>query len=201
MKLIYGTGNNAKLNAMRTHLKEIGIDVIGLSELNYPWPNVDESGNNPLENARIKASAYYNICHMPIFSCDSGLYIEGLEYNRQPGVHVRNVNGKRLDDKEMIDYYAGIAKRLGGRCIAGYKNAICLIMNEKEVYEYMGEDISGEKFELNDTPHSKTVEGFPLDSLSIHIETGKYYFDLAHKELVDNSMEGFKSFFKRTFSL
>ena len=40
---------------------------------------------DPLENARQKALAYYRICGQPVFSQDSGLYIEGLPKERQPG--------------------------------------------------------------------------------------------------------------------
>ena len=36
------------------------------------------NGRTPLENARQKAEFYYSIFKMPVFSCDSGMYIEGL---------------------------------------------------------------------------------------------------------------------------
>jgi 8-oxo-dGTP diphosphatase len=201
MQLIYGTGNQAKLNAMRDILKELEIGVIGINDLDYEWPEIDESGNDPLENARIKALEYYKTCGRPVFSCDSGLYIDGLEEARQPGVHVRNINGRRLSDREMVEYYAGIAESLGGRCIAGYRNAICLVWNEDAVYEYMGEDISGEAFIFTDTPHPRQETGFPLDSLSVDIKTGRYYYDLDDTEVVSSTKEGFINFFRRTLNL
>jgi len=45
------------------------------------------------------------------------------------------------------------------------------------------------------------TKGFPLDSLSVHINTGKYYFDV--DELKDRSSmdEGFRNFFIRTLEL
>ena len=55
-----------------------------------------------IENARIKALAYYAALKRPVFTCDSGLYIDGLADSEQPGVHVRMVNGKRLTDDEMV---------------------------------------------------------------------------------------------------
>jgi 8-oxo-dGTP diphosphatase len=54
IKLLYGTGNPGKMNMMRSHLAGLNIEITGLKELKYPWPEVDESGNDPLENARIK---------------------------------------------------------------------------------------------------------------------------------------------------
>ena len=64
-----------------------------------------ETGNTPLENARQKAIAYYQVFKMPVFSCDSGLYFDEVPDEIQPGVHVRNVNGRCLSDDEMIAYY------------------------------------------------------------------------------------------------
>lgn len=201
MQLIYGTGNQAKLNAMREMLKELKIDILGINDLDYKWPVIDESGNDPLENARIKALEYYKTCKRPVFSCDSGLYIQGLAEERQPGVHVRNVSSRRLSDREMVEYYSEIAKSLGGSCVAGYRNAICLVWNEDNIYEYMGEDISGEPFIITDTPHPSREEGFPLDCLSMDIRTGKYYYDLEGTEVVSSTQEGFLNFFRRTLDL
>ena len=43
--------------------------------------------------------------------------------------------------------------------------------------------------------------GFPLDSLSIDIKTGKYYYDLAAEELDVVAVEdGFLEFFKKIFA-
>ena len=197
MKILYGTGNQAKFDVMKQHLEGIGIELIGLKDLDYLWPEVEESGNDPLENARIKAKAYYECCHIPVFSCDSGLYIEGLPQQRQPGVHVRNVNGKRLTDSGMVEYYAGLARDMGGSCIARYKNAICFVLNDKEIHEHMGHDISGEAFQIVTVPHEKIEEGFPIDRLSVHIPTGKYYNDLDELQMGDEMRQGFQHFFRK----
>ena len=105
MKLLFGTGNKAKLNVMKIRLEPLGIDLIGLEDLKkegYTVPSVPETGNTPLENARQKAMAYYQAFKMPVFSCDSGLYFDEVPDEIQPGVHVRNVNGRCLSDDEMI---------------------------------------------------------------------------------------------------
>ena len=114
MKLLFGTGNQAKLNVMKIRLKPLGINLIGLEDLKkegYTVPSVPETGNTPLENARQKAMAYYQVFKMPVFSCDSGLYFDEVPDEIQPGVHVRNVNGRCLSDDEMIAYYTGLAKQ------------------------------------------------------------------------------------------
>mgnify|MGYP002225500190 CR=1 FL=1 len=68
--------------------------------------------------------AYYEAFQIPVFSCDSGLYFDNVPDEVQPGVHVRNVNGKCLSDDEMIDYYSGLVKAYGN-LVARYRNAIC----------------------------------------------------------------------------
>ena len=97
---------------------------------------VSEDGNTPLENARQKALAYYRAFHIPVFSCDSGLYFDNVPDEIQPGVHVRTVNGSYLSDEQMLEYYSGLAKQYGN-LIARYKNAICFVIDENRIYEAM----------------------------------------------------------------
>ncbi|MDL2287041.1 methyltransferase domain-containing protein [Eubacteriales bacterium OttesenSCG-928-G02] len=197
---IYGTGNPAKLQSMRDCLASLKINIIGLKEIGIDIPNVEENGNTPLENARIKALDYYKAIKRPVFACDSGLYIDGLSDDEQPGVHVRMRNGKRLNDDEMIEHYAAIANRLGGKAVARYKNAICFVVSESEIYEHFGDDISGDTFCFVDKPHPKRIEGFPLDCLSVHIESGEYYY--WHRPGGDVGMmnKGFQEFFGKVLA-
>lgn len=202
MKLLYGTTNKSKIIFMRSIVSSLGIEIIDLEEVGNPKIDIDESGNVPLENAKIKALAYYNALKIPVFSCDSGLYIEGLEDSRQPGVHIRRVKEMRLDDGEMITYYSSLAKEFGGKMKAKYQNAICLITEEGEVHSYMGEDIASEPFLIVSKPHKKRREGFPLDSLSVSIKHEKYYYDLeSHSKDDHGIINGFPAFFKRTLNL
>lgn len=201
MKLIYGTKNPAKLESMRRILKELPIEVVGLNELSVEIGEVEESGNSPLDNARLKAEAYYSVLKEPVFSCDSGLYIDGLDEERQPGVYARRVKGKTLSDDEMIKYYAGIAKEFGGKVTAQYKNAICLVMSNSKSYESMDEDISSERFILTDKPHPVRIKGFPLDSISIDENTGKYYMDIKNEETESDMIgKGFREFFAKVIN-
>lgn len=70
MKLLYGTSNLAKLSAMRNRLGQLDIELIGLNDLRAEGksiPEVIEDGNTPLENARLKAMAYYEVFQIPVF--------------------------------------------------------------------------------------------------------------------------------------
>ena len=205
MKLLYGTGNQAKLSAMRSRLKQLDIELIGLDDLRAEGktiPQVVEDGKSPLENARLKATAYYEAFNIPVFSCDSGLYFDSVPEAIQPGVHVRNVNGKCLTDDEMIDYYSGLVK-IYGNLVARYRNAICFVQDDTHIYEAMEPSMESEKFILTDRPHSIVrKKGFPLDSISLDIKTNKYYYDLPTNRLEQVAVEdGFLDFFKRVLDL
>lgn len=201
MKLLYGTGNQAKLSAMRSRLEPLGIELIGLSDLKAEGkaiPEVLENGHTPLENARLKATTYYEAFGIPVFSCDSGLYFDNVPEELQPGIHVRNVNGKYLSDEEMILYYAGLARQFGN-LTARYRNAICFVTGDGKLYESMDSSLDSERFIITDKPHSAVrKKGFPLDSMSIDIKTNKYYYDLSSEELERFAVEdGFLQFFKQ----
>lgn len=168
MELIYGTGNPAKLRFMRRALKGLPLEIISLPEAakrkNIELPEIEETGSSLLENARLKAEAYFELFQQPVFSCDSGLYLwnyetgEMLPDELQPGIHVRGRGAKRLTDEELIERYTGLARKYG--CIlARYKNGICLKAGRNDVYESMDENLWGKAFLLTDIPHKKRVPG------------------------------------------
>lgn len=197
MKLLYGTGNPAKLASMARRLSVLNVELIGLKELSGEVPEIVEDGKTPLENARKKALGYYRAFGIPVFSCDSGLYFDGVAESEQPGVHVRTVGGKYLTDEEMLAHYAGLARKYGD-LTARYRNAVCLVMDGEHIYEAMEENMASEPFLITAVPHEKRREGFPLDSLSVDIRTGKYYYDLAKGELDRVAVEdGFLQFFRK----
>ncbi len=197
MKILYGTTNKAKIQVMKNAVKSLDIELLGLGDIDSELPSINENGKTPLENAKIKAKAYYEAFHMPVFSCDSGLYFDELQDDEQPGLYVRRVNGKELTDDEMIEYYGSLAEKYDGKITGRYRNAIYFILDENHHYSSMDMSIATEPFILVPKPHSKQrVEGFPLDSLSIDIATGKYYYDLDVKEVSTSVEDGLRKFFE-----
>lgn len=205
MKLLYGTNNQAKLESMKRVTNQLGIEIYGFGDLrnmpdfkNVKLPDIEETGKNPLENAIIKAKEYYKILRIPLFSCDSGLYFENVDEDLQPGTYVRRVRGKELSDVQMVEYYGNLAKNHGGKLVAKYKNAICLILGENQMFTRMDESIEIGPFYMVDKPHEKIVPGFPLDALSVDIETEKYFQDMDENLAVDKSVieQGFTKFFE-----
>lgn len=203
MKLLYGTGNRAKLEAMQNRLAEINLEIVGLMDMDPPPPRVPEDGSTPLENARQKALAYYEIYGRPVFSCDTGLYFEGVPQELQPGVHVRTVGGKYLTDEEMQAYYGGMAEKYGS-LRAYYKNAICLVLDDGRIYERMDESISSTPFLITSVPHPLGIrhKGFPLDCLSKDIKTGRYFYDMEDEKPERSAVQdGFLEFFREALGM
>ena len=196
-KLLFATGNPAKLTAMRRRLGELDLEILGLGDMDRKAPPVPEDGNTPLENARQKALAYYDFFQVPLFSCDSGLYFQGLPDELQPGVHVRTVGGKCLTDQQMLEYYSGLARKYGD-LRARYRHAVCLVADGGKVYEAMDDSMASEVFLISSVPCAKVrQEGFPLDSLSKSLRTGKYFYEMDSEQMDHLAVEdGVLNFFR-----
>ena len=195
MKILYGTTNEAKVKHMEKILDGMDIEIIGLNNICKKPPKIIEDGKTPLENARKKAEAYFKRFKTPVFACDSGLYLEDIKDEEQPGVNVRRVKGRELSDEEMIEHYSLIAKRNGGEIISWYENAIYLIINEKISFGYQGHKTSSNKFIISEKPCGKSIEGFPIDSLSKDIKSGRYFLEIDDQQKEDQMREGFREFF------
>ncbi len=119
--VVYGTRNEGKMLFMREVFEPLNVRLLGLGDFSLRLPEIDERGNDPLQNAKIKALAYRSVLQTStafdyaLFSCDSGLYIDGLSDAEQSAVHIRRVLEVNLSDEEMIHYYSSLAARLGGK--------------------------------------------------------------------------------------
>jgi len=176
--IYFGTNNSAKVKYIRNIIEILPLKIIGINELENIDHEINESGKEPLENAKIKALHYYDQIKKPVFSIDSGLFFENVEYKDQPGINVRRVNGNKLSDDEMIEYYSRLSEKYGGEIIGYYKNAMYIKINGEINMEKDDGKINTEKFILASKAHQKRIEGWPLDSLSKEIKSGKYYYDI-----------------------
>ncbi|MEG1705602.1 MAG: non-canonical purine NTP pyrophosphatase [Clostridia bacterium] len=177
MKVLFATTNPAKIKYYAEELKKRNIDIITLKDLNINL-DVEETGKDAVENATLKATAYYNLVKIPTIAIDDNLYLEGLSQENQPGVNVRRVNGKRLTDDEMIEYYSNLVQKNGGKIKAKWVKGIA-IYNGKNVKTFT---YSRSSFYFIDKPSDKKHEGYPLDSIAIIPEYNKYLTELTEKE-------------------
>ncbi len=173
-ELFYGTGNVSKFKNMEAVLAGLPIRLISPGQLGIGLPEVVEDGTTPAENARKKALAYYRASGLPSMSVDSGLYLEGVAPQDQPGLYVRRVGGRVLTDEEFIAHYSGLAKRLGGRVRARFVNGLCVVREEGRMKCAQGSFISTDWFWIVEKPHPQRLEGFPMESIALCADSGKY---------------------------
>ena len=177
MKVLFATTNPAKIKRYVDKLKEKNIEVLTIKDLGINL-KPEETGKNAIENAYIKAKTYYDETKIPTIGIDNNLYIEGLPEEKQPGTHVRRVNGKELTDDEMIDYYCKLVSEYGGKLTAKWVYGM-VIYDGKEPKEYSW---SKSHFYLVNKPCEKRNPGYPLDSISIMPECNKYFVDLTEED-------------------
>ena len=180
---------------MNNMLEGFSLNITSLNELDFEVVEPVEDGDTPLDNAMKKALGYYNQIKQPVYSTDSALFFEGVEEEDQPGVLIKRIHGEALTGREFQKYYMELASKYGGKIKARYKNAICLVLDENTIYKYDGNDICSEPFYIVDKAHPYFENGFPLNSLSIHIESGKYYNDIKDYKSKGSIDKGFIKFF------
>ncbi len=177
-KVLFATENESKAKRFRDKLLKNGIEIITINDLNQKQ-EVLENGKDAIENALIKARAYLSYGY-PVFAMDDNLYIENIPEGKQPGMYVRRVNGKRLNDDEMIEYYSNLAHEYGtnGKLTCRWVYAIAVINNGIEkIYTFSKED-----FYLIDKPSSKINPGYPLDTISVNKKLDKYFTDITPED-------------------
>jgi len=179
-KVLFATTNPAKIRKYTEELQKRGIEVITIKDLDFKL-NVEENGKNAIENAYIKAKAYYDKTGLTTIGMDHNLFIEGLPEEKQPGTHVRRIDGKELTDDEMIEYYTNLIKEYGGKLTAKWIHGM-VVYNGKDIKEYKW---SNSHFCFIDKPCKKRNYGYPLDSITIVPEYNKYLAELTEDEKIN----------------
>lgn len=178
-KVLFATENKSKAKRFENGLLKRGIEIITINDIEKKV-DVEENGKNAIENALIKARAYAKEYNLPVFAMDDNLYIEGIPEEKQPGMYVRRVNGKRLSDEEMIKYYSDLANTYGenGKLTCRWVYGIAVISNDKEsTYTWSKED-----FYIVDKPSDKINPGYPLNTISINKKLNKYFTDITEED-------------------
>ena len=177
--ITFGTTNEAKIKQISGVLSPAGIHVEGLPDKNI-IPEVIEDGKTAVENARKKAIAYAKALGKPVFSMDNALYLDGLSPEEQPALHVRRLKGysEKPTDEEMIEYYSKLFCRLGEKVNGYWEYGIC-IANPDGSYK---ETIVRTPRIFVSKPSIIIQPGYPLESLTIDLGSGKYMSELKKEE-------------------
>ena len=146
-----------KQKKYREQLAEDGIELITIKDLDEEI-DINENGKNALENAYIKAETYYDKTKIPTIGMDDCLFIEGISEEEQPGTNVRRVNGKRLNDEEMIEYYTKLVKKYGNKLTAKWVYGM-VVCTDKGIFKFTW---SKDDFYLVDKPIEKKKCGISV---------------------------------------
>ena len=179
MDILFATGNPSKVKRFAKGLEKEGINILTLNDIDKKV-EIEENGKNAIENAIIKAKAYSKIVNMPVLAMDDNLYIENVPEEKQPGMFVRRVNGKRLTDEEMIEHYTNLVKEYGenGKLICRWVYGMAIINNGKiSTYSWSKDD-----FYMVYKKSPKINPGYPLDTISINIKLNKYFTDITEED-------------------
>ena len=179
-KVLFATGNQSKINRFKEKLLENGIELLSLEDLNI-YLDIEENGETAIENALIKAKGYYKKTHMPVIGMDDTLYLEDVPEDKQPGLYVRRVNGKELNDEEMIEHYTDLVKKYGNNgkldCKWVYGMAAINENGEENTYSWSKGD-----FYMVEEPSKITNKGYPLNSISKYNNLDKYFSEITEED-------------------
>lgn len=175
-KLLYATGNPYKIQSMKERLKGLDIEILSPKDLKIS-ANVDENGKTVIENALLKAKAYYDIAKMPTIAGDTALYIK--EFEKQPGLYVHRINGKELTAEETLDYYVQNLEKVGGESEAYYYTGL-VIIKDAQVYK---KEIKEDTFIFTSKLSEKPSKYDALSRIQYDPKLKKYICELTQEDM------------------
>jgi inosine/xanthosine triphosphate pyrophosphatase family protein len=176
-ELVFGTGNKAKIQQVQGALGEL-VHVRGVNEFDIHI-EVEEDGMTAQENARKKAIAYATALGRAVFAMDNALYLNGLADNEQPGLYVRRIGGiERSSDEEMVESYRALVRSYGEQMEGYWEFGVSIAQPDGTSVE--DSIISPRLFVAKAS--GRIVPGYPLESIQIDPETGKYISEMSDEE-------------------
>lgn len=184
MKILIATKNSGKAREIKEFLDH-NFDLISLVDFSDA-PNVEETGKTFLENAFIKAKAYFEWSGIPTVSDDGGLMIDVL--NGEPGVSSRRwllfaeaskgQPGQEKTDQELIDIAIEKLKGVPQEKRTAHLKTVGVYYDGKNTLNVDG-SIDGYIVEKQMAPCEK---GYPFRSIFWIPKFNKLYQDLTHEE-------------------
>ena len=108
-RVIFATGNEGKMRAIRMILKAYPVEVVSMKEAGIDT-DIVEDGNTFEENALIKARAIMKLTGDIVLADDSGLEIDYL--NKAPGIYSARFLGEDTDydtkNNYILDKLSGV---------------------------------------------------------------------------------------------
>ena len=174
-KLFYATKNKYKIQNMKDRLKNLEIELITPYDVNINI-DIEENGKTVIENAILKARAYYEKIKIPTIAGDSSLFVD--KFDKQPGLMVRRVNGVYLDDEELENYYIEELNKVGGESEAFYITGLAIIKQD----EVKTIEIKEDMFILKSNICKGVRSSDALGRLEFDPKINKYFCEMTEEE-------------------
>ena len=101
LKLLLATNNQGKVHEFKSLLKECNVELVTPGQLGLRL-NVEESGQNYQENARLKAESFASDSGLLTLADDSGLEVDALK--GEPGIHSSRYAGEGVSDIQRVNF-------------------------------------------------------------------------------------------------
>jgi XTP/dITP diphosphohydrolase len=150
-KIVVASGNKGKLAEIREILKDLPVELIPMSDVWDPVPDIEENGNTFFENALIKAEYVFKRSGLWALADDSGLEVDSL--NGEPGVYSARYAGNQGDNEAnnalLLSKLNGVPQHLRTarfRCVMVLKTGISsYITSEGACNGTIGLELKGKK--------------------------------------------------------
>ena len=122
-KIVVATGNKGKLSEIREILTGLSVEIVSMSDIFDPIPEIAETGNTFISNAIQKADWVYEHSGIWTIADDSGLEVDAL--GGRPGVYSARYAGENCDseanNRKLLTALDGVPE---GKRTARFKCAI-----------------------------------------------------------------------------
>lgn len=164
-KLLVATANPAKIKMFRDMLNWIDINLIFLSNLDYPIESPVEDWDTIESNALLKAKYYSEITWYPTLADDAGFAIE--ELNWEPWIMWRRwwwLLPDSISDEDWLEFYLNKTKHLSWEFLHwSFPFARCLYLPSWEHY-FQSDKVT---FTLERTPRRPYKAWWPVSSMRV----------------------------------
>jgi leucyl-tRNA synthetase/inosine/xanthosine triphosphate pyrophosphatase family protein/ADP-ribose pyrophosphatase YjhB (NUDIX family) len=184
--IVIGTTSKGKIDRWKHQLNITGVNLLSIEDLGLSIGEIVEDGASEMENARIKAKAFWTATTKPSISGDSGLYLEGVPAEEQPGQNTKRAAGVLESDSEevtwqkMVDFYISKVDKYGivGELKAYFMDAFSLY----DGYNFYDIEVKRPIIITNQITYPER-KVFPLCNIYKVPANGKYYYDLSSDEM------------------
>ena len=194
-EIFFATMNKDKIIKMKNRLKNLDIKIVTPYDNNLNL-EIQENGKNVIENATLKAKAYFNKTKIPTIATDSALYVE--KFDIQPGLFVKRINGVTLEEDKLEEHYIHELNKVGGTSKAYYitgivlvqKNKISSIQIKEEDFIFTSRICEGERnFDpLSRLEYDEKIKKYFCQLNEIEIDKRGYRFDAEAKKFIVDAL-------------